>query len=220
MIYSEEAYRKLKALIYKGKLRPGQRLVERELASRLEISRIPLRESLARLEMEGLVRTIPNTATYVEDFPPRRVLEMFSMRRLLEPEAARLATLQRPAELVGKLRKLCQRMTKETKAGDWAKLDEADYEFHHAIVEASGHSLLLSSYENCHIQITGIRSDYNNLKTLPVNATAKDHQAIVDCIAASDPAGAARATYEHVSRALRIMETHLSIGSGTASTDK
>ncbi|MEP6662993.1 MAG: GntR family transcriptional regulator, partial [Verrucomicrobiota bacterium] len=42
MIHSDEAYRKIKSLIYKGKLRPGQRLVERELATRLEISRIPL----------------------------------------------------------------------------------------------------------------------------------------------------------------------------------
>lgn len=216
MIYSDEAYRKLKTLIYKGKLRPGQRLVERELATRFEISRIPLRESLARLEKEGLVRTIPNTATYVEDFPPRRVLEMYSMRLLLEPEAARLATLQRPRELVGKLRKLCAQMTKETKTANWAKLDETDYEFHYAIVEASGHSLLLRAYEDCHIQITGIRSDYNNLKHLPVNATAKDHLAIVDSIADGDPTEAARATYEHVSRALHAMEIHLGIGLGKA----
>lgn len=215
MIHSDEAYRKIKTLIYKGKLRPGQRLVERELASRFEISRIPLRESLARLENEGLVRTIPNTATYVEDFPPRQVLEMYSMRLLLEPEATRLATLQRPAELVGKLRKLCAQMTRESKASNWAKLDETDYEFHRAIVEASGHSLLIRSYENCHIQITGIRSDYNNLKNLPVNATAKGHLAIVDCIAEGDPTGAAQATHEHVSKALRAMETHLAIGLGT-----
>ncbi|MEO7297979.1 MAG: GntR family transcriptional regulator [Verrucomicrobiota bacterium] len=215
MIYADEAYRKLKTLIYKGKLRPGQRLVERQLATRLKISRIPLRESLARLENEGLVRTIPNSATYVEDFPPRQVLEMYSMRLLLEPEATRLATVQQPAGLVGKLRKLCGQMTKETKVGDWARLDQTDYEFHYAIVEASKHSLLLRSYENCHIQITGIRSDYNNLKHLPVNATAKDHLAIVDCIAAGDPAGAARATHEHVARALRAMETHLGIDLGT-----
>src|SRR6266516_1499251 len=111
MIYSEQTYRKLKAMIYKGKLRPGQRLVERELASRLRTSRIPVRESLARLEMEGLVRTIPNTSTYVEDFPPQRVMEMYSMRLLLEPEASRLATLQRPPDLTHKLEKLCKQMT-------------------------------------------------------------------------------------------------------------
>src|SRR4029079_17616142 len=107
MIDADQTYRKIKAMIYKGKLRPGQRLVERELASRLSISRIPVRESLARLEMEGLVRIIPNTSTYVEDFPPQRVMEMYSMRLLLEPEASRLATLHRPPDLVKKLHKLC-----------------------------------------------------------------------------------------------------------------
>src|SRR5262245_46711306 len=99
MISSEHTYQKIKSLIYKGKLGPGQELVERQLASRMKISRSPVRESLARLETEGLIRTIPNTATYVEDFPPQRVMEMYSMRLLLEPEASRLATLRRPPEL-------------------------------------------------------------------------------------------------------------------------
>src|SRR5690242_17870662 len=110
MMDSEKTYGKLKAMIYNGKLRPGQRLVERDLAVRLRISRIPVRESLARLKMEGLVRTIPNTSTYVEDFPPQRIMEMYSMRLLLEPEAARLATLRRPSDLTNNLHKLCKQM--------------------------------------------------------------------------------------------------------------
>ena len=69
-VRSERAYRHLKDILYEGPLSPGQRLVERELAEKLSISRIPLRESLIRLESEGLVRSVANIATFVEDFSP------------------------------------------------------------------------------------------------------------------------------------------------------
>src|ERR1044071_2934301 len=88
----DKAYKRLKSMIYDGRLQPGQRLVERDLSRTLAVSRIPLREGLIRLESEGLVRSVPNSATYVEDFSVTDVLEMYSMRLVLEPLAARLAT--------------------------------------------------------------------------------------------------------------------------------
>lgn len=206
---SDKAYNRLKSMIYEGRLAPGQRLVERDLSRTLAVSRIPLRESLARLESEGLIRCVPNSATYVEDFSPEDVLEMYSMRRLLEPLAARLATLRCPRELIPSLRRLCDQMTQDTKAGDWAKLDRTDYQFHRAIVEASRHTLLIRAYDNCHIQITGVRAGYAHLKELPPDATAAEHKLIVDCIGKGDARGAEKATYNHVSRALGCMEKNL-----------
>ena len=100
-------------------------------------------------------------------------------------------------------------MTKETKVCRWAGLDQADYQFHYEIVKASGHALLIRAYENCHIQVTGLRSAYTNLKQFPMNATAKDHSTIVECIAAADAKGAARAAHEHVFQALRVVEAYL-----------
>src|SRR5262249_53466626 len=136
---SEEVYQRVKAMIYEGQLHPGARLVERELSSKLGISRIPLRESLVRLQSEGLVRSIPNSASYVEDFSPTDILEMYSMRLVLEPMATRLATVRHQDVLLVKLRKLCDSMTACTRKRDWAALDRADYEFHRAIVGVSGH---------------------------------------------------------------------------------
>jgi len=206
---SDKAYQRLKSMIYAGRLRPGQRLVERDLSRTLAVSRIPLRESLARLESEGLVRSVPHSATYVEDFSPEDVLEMYSMRRLLEPLAARLATLRRPRSLVPALRRLCEQMTLDTGARDWAKLDRTDYQFHWAIVEASQHTLLMRAYDHCHIQITGLRAGYAHLKELAPDATAAEHQRIVDCIHRGDARGAEQATYRHVDRALGHLERNL-----------
>ncbi|MFA9480484.1 GntR family transcriptional regulator, partial [Phycisphaerales bacterium AB-hyl4] len=82
---STAVYHKLKKWIYRGQLTPGQRLVEMDLAHRVGTSRIPLRESLRRLESEGLVRSIPHKATFVAELTPADIREILFMRRLLEP---------------------------------------------------------------------------------------------------------------------------------------
>src|SRR5438874_5375740 len=147
----DRTYTKLKNMIYCGRLRPGQRLVEVDLSRALSISRIPLRECLVRLESEGLVRRVPNRATFVEEFSPVDVLEMYSMRLVLEPLAARLAALQVNSALVRRLYQLCDQMTRDTNAKNWAELDRTDYQFHHTIVRACKHQRLFRSYENSHI---------------------------------------------------------------------
>lgn len=208
---SEKAYQKLKSMIYMGRLQPGQRLVERELSRTLSVSRIPLRESLVRLESEGLVRSIPNSATYVEDFSPADILEIYSMRLVLEPLAVRLATLRHQHSLLPKLNRLCELMTAHTKKEDWVSLDRTDYEFHHSIVEASNHSLLIRCYNNCHIQVTGIRAAYTHLTSLTPNATAMEHKLIIDAIAEWDARAAEEAARDHVMIALNRLEEHLGV---------
>ncbi len=206
---ADKIYKRLKSMIYTGRLRPGQRLVERDLSRTLSVSRIPLREGLIRLESEGLVRSVPNSATYVEDFSFSDILEMYSMRLVLEPLAARLATARCDRSLLPTLDRLCELMTAHSRDGDWAKLDRTDYEFHRAIVGASAHSLLIRAYDNCHIQITGIRAGYAHLKQIAPDATAAEHQAIVDSIRQGDADGAERATHEHVRGALERLANHV-----------
>src|SRR6185503_5727763 len=142
----DQTYAKLKNMIYCGRLRPGQRLLEVDLSQALSISRIPLRECLVRLESEGLVRRVPNSATFVEDFLPVDILEMYSMRLVLEPLAARLAASEVNPALVRRLYQLCDQMTQDTKAKNWAKLDRTDYQFHYTVVRASGHQRLIRGY--------------------------------------------------------------------------
>src|SRR5665213_685279 len=206
---SEKAYKKLKAMIYMGRLAPGQRLVERDLSRTLSVSRIPLRESLVRLESEGLVRSIPNSATYVESFSPEDILEIYSMRLVLEPMVARLTTLRHQHSLLPELHRLCELMTLHTKEEDWTALNQTDNDFHHLIVDASDHNLLIRCYENCHIQVTGIRASYSHLKSLTPDATAVEHKCIVDSISRWDARAAEEAARDHVLIALRRLEEHL-----------
>ena len=208
---SEQTYDRIKSMIYNGRLKPGQRLVERDLSRRFTVSRVPLRESLIRLESEGLVRKVANAAQFVEDFSEEDLLEIYSMRLMLEPLAARLAALRSTPALIRRLHKLCDRMTGSTTAGEWAKLDAADYQFHRAIVEASQHRRLIRAYECSHIQVTGRQADYHHLKKLPADTTAREHLRIIEAIAMADGEKAGRLTYQHVLKAMQALEGCLGI---------
>jgi len=202
------AYARLKEMIYRGELGAGARLVERDLSQRLAISRIPLREALIRLQTEGLVRSVRNTASYVVDFAPRDLLEIYSIRRLIEPFAARLAAHRMTPAVLGELRALCEKMTKFSgRPADWPKLDECDYEFHRTIVQASQHSRLIRAYDISQIRILGTRDEYRYLQTAAPDAMAVEHLALVDILASGDAAKAERANYNHVDESMQAFLT-------------
>lgn len=200
-VRSTNAHRQLKTMILSGELRSGERLVERELARRLNVSRIPLREALIRLEGEGLVRSVANTATYVEDFSLDDMVEIYSLRVALEPLATRLAALRTTPELVRSLRRICERMTQLTRRGDWKRLDQVDYEFHHTVVQGSQHRRLIRAYNFCQIQVLGRAGAFGKLKHLAPDFTAREHARIVRAIERGDTAEAEEVARTHIDRA-------------------
>lgn len=196
---AEKTYKSLKTMIYSRELEPGERLVERKLSRKLGVSRVPLRESLVRLESEGLVERVPNGPSRVIDFSQADVVEMYSMRLLLEPFATRLAASNHQRSLIQYLRRLCKSMTRHSKAQAWTEMDRVDCEFHHAIVEASGHKMLLQAYENCHIQIGGMLSDFSHLVAgQPPETNTLQHLPIIDAIEKRDPAQAEALAFDHI----------------------
>ncbi|MBB6444464.1 GntR family transcriptional regulator [Bacillus benzoevorans] len=87
----ERAYLHLKDLILEGELKAGDRLVERELAEKLKISRTPIREALFRLESQGFVKTVPRKGVIVADINDKEIIEVFTILSSLEVLAAKLA---------------------------------------------------------------------------------------------------------------------------------
>ncbi|MGP4079053.1 GntR family transcriptional regulator [Pseudalkalibacillus sp. R45] len=87
----ERAYRYLKDLILEGEFQPGDRLIERELATKLNISRTPIREALFRLESQGFVKTVPRKGVIVTNISEEEVIEVFTILSSLEVLAAKLA---------------------------------------------------------------------------------------------------------------------------------
>ncbi|HEY7034974.1 MAG TPA: GntR family transcriptional regulator [Thermomicrobiales bacterium] len=140
----EEAQRTLHAriatnvreAIVRGELRPGERLKTEEIARQFGISRIPVREALHSLVAEGFVTLSPQRGAFVADLSVEDIEEIYLLRCLLEPVAARLAVANLTPELVERLVKIVEEM--ESSEGDQTRWMDLDRSFHLTLYAASG----------------------------------------------------------------------------------
>ena len=139
---SERVYHRLRDAIAMGRLAPRTRVSERGLAARLGVSPAPVRESLRRLEMEGLVVTLPRRGTLVADFGPSQLEEMGRIRVALEAVAAGLAARNATPEDIARLAGQLDAMRAATGAGDAGRLAEANTRFHEMIRAMAGNAML------------------------------------------------------------------------------
>jgi len=126
--------------VLSGKYRPGDRLNESQIARELNISRIPVREALSQLQEQGLVQNRERRGMFVTHIGPEEVLQISSLRIVLETEALRLARSRMTPEILAQLDKLVDRMD-----GWNSTLLEAaamDLEFHRALWKAAGNPYL------------------------------------------------------------------------------
>lgn len=215
----DATYEKLKTMIYRRQLDAGQRIVERKLARELGVSRIPLREEMVRLESEGLIESIPHSSSYNASIGPRYLIEIYSMRLWLEPPATRLATVRCSAALLKTLNDLCDKMAKALANDQFSRLDDYDYRFHYAIVEAAQHSRLLRAYEAAHIRIVGLYTDYIAQKAVDPDRLVAQHRRLVKVIEQGDPDRSERIAREHVETSIANFEKKLGIQLESPLTD-
>lgn len=208
----DDIYERLKNMIYRRQLDAGQRIVERSLAGKLGVSRIPLREGMIRLESEGLIRSIPHSSSYIAAIESRDLLEIYAMRLWLEPPATRLATVRKPNKsLLRRLGQLCDKMARALESEEFSRSDDYDYQFHYAIVEAAGHSRLLRAYEAAHIRIVGFYTDFLAQKSIAPGRMFQQHRQIIHAIEQGDPDRSEAAAREHVERSIVNLEKKLGI---------
>src|SRR5919112_2817772 len=180
--------------ILDGEYRPGDRLIEMQIAKAYGTSQGPVREALRELEMLGFVRSEMHRGTYVRDPWHRGMHELFQVRAALEEFAARLATPRLCAD-IAPLQAEVDAMTAAAELGDMRAAVEHSELFHRLIVDASANALLLTMWSNlcitAHTALTMVALQ-PELSTL-----AESHQPIVDAIASGDPEQACRASREH-----------------------
>jgi DNA-binding GntR family transcriptional regulator len=196
----ERIYAQLKAQITSPQIyMPGAqlRIDERSLAERLRISRTPLREALARLEQEGLVRIAPRKGVFIVRKSKAEILEMIVVWAALESMSARLATKVASDEELGALR------TMFATFGDTnqivANIDEysdANIRFHQKILELSKCRLLKETADRLFIHVQAIRA-----RTIFESDRARksivDHMHIIEALEARDAELAERLVREH-----------------------
>lgn len=193
----EDAYSLILAAIEAGTYRPGDRLVESELAERFGVSRTPVREALQRLETQAmLVRD--GRSLIVASLDHNQLAELYTVRAELEALAARLAARHATPE---EIRVLAQMVQEDQRSiGNPEALARANKRFHHQIHLASHNRYLVQQLDLVHRTMALMAR--TSLAAEGRSETAlSEHKRIVDAIAAGDGKAADAALRQHISMA-------------------
>ncbi len=187
----------IKKAISEGRLKPGDRLNESRIAEEMSVSKSPVREAVNDLVNEGILVSEPYKGTRVKDLSKKEVEELYSLRALLETFAAELA-MQRITE--GNLtvfERIVSTIEESARKGDIAGIVESDLEFHHYILELSGHSILLEVWSKIftRLKLYMIQKDhfFKNLEEV-----AALHKELLKKLRDRDVAGFKTALNDHI----------------------
>ena len=199
-----KALQEIREAIRKGKLKPGDRLIETQLADEMHISRFPIREALRYLEKEGLVETKPFKGTYVVQLTERDMEELYSLRSAIEAFAIRILIKHIDAEKTKKLESIFQSMQQASKNEDLDKLISEDFRFHQTICELSDHRKLLEVWLTLENQL---RVFLTIEKQLFGNSAefVKSHNPILEAIQERKIRPAQKAIRDHLNWAMQVI---------------
>jgi DNA-binding GntR family transcriptional regulator len=191
-------------MILSGEVRPGERLGERELARRIQVSRTPLREALGRLERDGLAVSRPGLGYYAVAFDPKIVDELYELREVLEVHASRAAARHIGNKGIAELNNVMKRLAPFERKKKLS-LDQLREEVHLGLLI---HEIIARECGNDLIAETLLQL-YDRLKLLTWidvvsidtwSLTRREHRELVDAIVARDEQRAAKAAQRHVKR--------------------
>ena len=138
-----QALKQIKNAIGSGRLRPGDRIVEEDLAKKMGMSRFPIREAIRALEKEGLLVSIPFKGAHIPQLDEKDFEELYALRSGLEELAIRTFMANITKEKVKKLDSIVNAMEQATKEGAVNKLISEDVKFHRTLCQLSGNRRLL-----------------------------------------------------------------------------
>jgi DNA-binding GntR family transcriptional regulator len=193
-------YESLRDAIINQVLKPGERLMETELAEEMGVSRTPVREAIRKLEQEGYVVMIPRKGAYVAGLSIKDIHEVFEIRGALESLAAGLAAERATQEEIEEMERNIVLEASHFESNDLIKTIEVDTKFHELIFKASKNDRLLGMISNLREQVQRFRTT-----TLAVSGRLKfaleEHRRIVEAIAARDVQLAQQMAKDHIESA-------------------
>jgi DNA-binding GntR family transcriptional regulator len=197
----------LRESIVSGQLAPGQRVYEQDLATRMGISRTPVREALRHLHREGLVLLAPNRETVVASYTIQDVREIYQVRCALEGMAARLAAVNRAEAAMGRLFCLHDRMAAVVAAGGTREAyTDLDLEFHDVILGAAGNGRLSEAL--LHLRSQTKRHMLFSLRVwnpVGMQHNLGEHEAVALAVRDRDPERAEAAMRRHISVSAEVV---------------
>ncbi|MBY8342760.1 GntR family transcriptional regulator [Streptomyces spinosirectus] len=194
----------LRQEIISGTLRPGDRLVERELADRFGVSRVPVREAIRALVTEGFVHFETPRRALVRRLTRHDVRELFELREALEVYAAGLAASRATPDDLAETEKLLGDAAAATEAGDAEAITDINSRLHDRIMAMAGNGLLTEALEPVAGRLRWMTRRNEEWSHLLV-----EHRELYEAIASGDPERARAQALVHVRTNYRSTVRHL-----------
>jgi DNA-binding GntR family transcriptional regulator len=194
----------LRNAILDGVIKPGERLLENQLAEELGVSRTPVREAIRKLELEGFAVILPRKGAYVSEISFKDVREVYEIRAALEALASGLAAERVMDNEVEEMERRLIAESANLENEDNSLTVEADVDLHELIYKATRNEKLISLISNLKEQVYRLRS---TSITLPgrKKRSLDEHKRIVEAIAEHNIKLAQRLAHEHIEHAEQAM---------------
>ena len=187
----------LREATLKGELKPGERLMELQLAAKLGVSRTPIREALRKLELEGLVNMVPRKGAEVADITEKSLRDVLEVRKALEELSVQLACEKITEEEIEELKRVAERFKDTLDDQDVTKIAEADVAFHDVIYTATDNQKLILLLNNLREQMYRYRVEYLKKEEAYPQLIA-EHEELIDNISKRNKEEATRILCEHI----------------------
>lgn len=192
------AYRMVRDMIVHGELPPRAQIVQEEVASRLGISRTPLRRALVKLAAQHFVDLAPGQRAYVKAFEPEELVSIFEIRAVLEGLVCRMAAERAGPKHLAYLRSLMVDAAERISDTDWSTYRQADIEFHTYLVDIADDPHLRTVLES--VQVFSLSLAQGLLRPPP--ETLPEHLGILEALQARDADEAERRMVHHIRRTI------------------
>jgi DNA-binding GntR family transcriptional regulator len=195
----EIVYEELKMQILTGKITPGTRMMEVELAESMGVSRTPVREAIKKLEQEGLVTVEPRKGAYASQISVKDMVDILEVRQDMEGLAAHMAAYRMTPKQMKELEVISAEYNKAVEASNMADMIKYDTAFHNLIVESCDNSILTMMINQLQELLLRFRYVYyDNISR--VEKMPSEHSMIMEAIK-DGRSDAARASAEmHIER--------------------
>jgi len=194
----------LRELIVSGELAPGQKIPEKALCERFDISRTPLREALKALAAEGMIELLPQRGARVVTITDEELQELFPIIASIEALAGELACEKISDAQIDAIRQMHEDMIEAYRASRSLEYSRLNRAIHFAIFEAADNASLLALYRNLELRIRNIR---HTVRQAPRDwkEAVSDHEKILQALAARDGSRLGKIMRQHVMNTARTV---------------
>lgn len=194
---------KIRAMIAAGLLKPGQRLIERELCSQLGVGRTSIREALRQLEAEGLVTTFPHRGPTVTTLTAEDAKHLYAVRAILEGYAGRMFAQRHDAKEVAALSAASKQLAAAAKSQDRQALIKSKTDFYAVLLEGSGNPYVKQMLTILHNRITVLRAT-SMMQPHRLESSLQEIDEICAAVQRGDGDGAEAACIAHIEAAAKV----------------